>query len=332
MKQKILITGGTGFQGSNLTKNLLKEGYDVTILNTHSSKNETNIKRFDLQEAKIIWGTINDKQIVKDAMKGLMSHHLKAIADKINGKKTDKKMTNEAYKIFQELFMKEIKDRGLVHKEWIMQELKSLTQKWKPFDVNIDPAFTKYRYSPRELFADFMMAWLLKPQWVAQNAPKSFELWIHHIERKPELKKLYEDIQIDLNAGKDAKLAKIISRQTKEYRDSNVAIMEKIKDIWSKDWIDIMQGEMLDTMAFFFRRNNAMRGWFNRWHSEQAKKLNVAVERFRYRHSQLKSYADYMVTEVLNPILDRGYNINEFGTGLMLRNLYESNQRKNISP
>ena len=69
MKQKILITGGTGFQGSNLTKSLLKEGYDVTILNTHSSKNETNIKRFDLQEAKIIWGTINDKQIVKDAMK-----------------------------------------------------------------------------------------------------------------------------------------------------------------------------------------------------------------------------------------------------------------------
>ena len=37
-------------------------------------------------------------------------------------RKTDKKMKDEAYKIFQELFMKEIKDRGLVHKEWIMQE------------------------------------------------------------------------------------------------------------------------------------------------------------------------------------------------------------------
>ena len=296
------------FNDANARKNIPKEFYEAFVKLSGALK----------------------KQVVKDAMKGLMSHHLKAIADKINGKKTDKKMTDEAYKIFQELFMKEIKDRGLVHKEWIMQELKSLTQKWKPFDVSIDPAFTKYRYSPRELFADFMMAWLLKPQWVAHNAPKSFELWIHHIERKPELKKLYEDIQIDLNAGKDAKLAKIISRQTKEYRDSNVAIMEKIKDIWSKDWIDVMQGEMLDTMAFFFRRNNAMRGWYNRWHSEQAKNLNVAIERFRYRHSQLKSYADYMVTEVLNPILDRGYNINEFGTGLMLRNLYESNQRKNI--
>ncbi len=66
--KKILITGGTGFQGSNLTQSLLKDGYDVVMLNTHSTKNETNIERFNLQKAKIIWGTINDKQILKDAM------------------------------------------------------------------------------------------------------------------------------------------------------------------------------------------------------------------------------------------------------------------------
>ena len=45
---KILITGGTGFQGSNLSKSLLNDGHDVVILNLHSDKNETNIKRFGL--------------------------------------------------------------------------------------------------------------------------------------------------------------------------------------------------------------------------------------------------------------------------------------------
>ena len=65
IKKKILITGGTGFQGSNLSKKLLNDGYDVTILNTHSEKNELNIKRFNLQQAKIIWGSINDKKTVK---------------------------------------------------------------------------------------------------------------------------------------------------------------------------------------------------------------------------------------------------------------------------
>ena len=29
---KILVTGGTGFQGSNLSKSLLKDGHQVTIL------------------------------------------------------------------------------------------------------------------------------------------------------------------------------------------------------------------------------------------------------------------------------------------------------------
>ena len=58
MKKTILITGGTGFQGSNLSKNLLEEGYNVVILNILSPKNKTNIERFGLQKAHTIWGTI----------------------------------------------------------------------------------------------------------------------------------------------------------------------------------------------------------------------------------------------------------------------------------
>ena len=284
----------------------------------------------EFYDAFVKLGESIKKQVVKDAMKGLMSHHMKAIADKINGKKVDPKLSEEALKIFQELFQKEIKERGLVNKEWIMQELKSLSHKWKPFNPKNDPAYTKYRYSPRELFADFMMAWLLKPQWVALNMPKSFELWVNFIERKPALKKLYEDIQIDLNAGKETKIAKIIAKTTKEFRDANETIMDKIKNLFQKDYVDMFHAEVFDTMGFFFRRNNAMKGWYSRWHSEQAKDLNIAIERFRYRHSQLKRYADDMIHFVLDPILNLGHNINEFGVGLFLRNLYESNQRKNV--
>ena len=62
---KILITGGTGFQGSNLSKSLLKDGHEVVILNLHSEKNETNIKRFELQNAYKIWGSINNMRTIK---------------------------------------------------------------------------------------------------------------------------------------------------------------------------------------------------------------------------------------------------------------------------
>ena len=43
---KILITGGTGFQGSNLAKYLLDKGHDVIILNLYSLKNVTNVNIF----------------------------------------------------------------------------------------------------------------------------------------------------------------------------------------------------------------------------------------------------------------------------------------------
>ena len=68
---KVLITGGTGFQGSNLSKSLLEDGHDVVILNLHSEKNTTNIKRFGLEKAYKIWGSINDMRTVKDAMAGV---------------------------------------------------------------------------------------------------------------------------------------------------------------------------------------------------------------------------------------------------------------------
>jgi len=71
MNKRILVTGGTGFQGSNLSKSLLSQGYEVTILNTPGDKNDKNVKRFQLEGAKIIWGSINDKDVVFKALEGV---------------------------------------------------------------------------------------------------------------------------------------------------------------------------------------------------------------------------------------------------------------------
>ena len=87
------------------------------------------------------------------------------------------------------MFEKEVKERGLVNKQWIEQELKSLSMKWKPFDRTRTDAdgvrYTKYRDGPRELMADFMMAWLLRPNWVKHNAPRTYEMWNYYIDAKP---------------------------------------------------------------------------------------------------------------------------------------------------
>ncbi len=66
---KILITGGAGFQGSHLTEHLLKAGHDVSILNTFSDHAESNIASFK-DHARMIWGSITDKEIVTKSMRG----------------------------------------------------------------------------------------------------------------------------------------------------------------------------------------------------------------------------------------------------------------------
>jgi dTDP-glucose 4,6-dehydratase len=67
---KVLVTGGAGFQGSNLCRALLDRGDCVTILNTLSDRSERNLQAFGLQAARIVWGSITDTEAVHKAVRG----------------------------------------------------------------------------------------------------------------------------------------------------------------------------------------------------------------------------------------------------------------------
>jgi hypothetical protein len=73
------------------------------------------------------------KEIIKDAMKGVVNPYIRNII-----KGGEKNATNsqkaEAEKIFKEMFEKEVIRRGLVGRDQVMNELKRLTQRWKPFN------------------------------------------------------------------------------------------------------------------------------------------------------------------------------------------------------
>ncbi len=66
---KTLVTGGAGFIGSNLAKQLLIDGHDVIILDNLSSGYSSNLKTLD--SAYFIEGDIRDEVKVKEAMKGV---------------------------------------------------------------------------------------------------------------------------------------------------------------------------------------------------------------------------------------------------------------------
>ena len=71
--KKVLITGGAGFIGSNVARALLKEGYEITILDNFLSQihGDRNSLADDLQgRVKLIVGDVANKTALYDALAG----------------------------------------------------------------------------------------------------------------------------------------------------------------------------------------------------------------------------------------------------------------------
>ncbi len=69
---KILITGGAGFIGSNLAKELVKQNHEVTILDNLSNGNLKNIKQIK-NKIKFIKGDIRNLKLLKKAFKNIQA-------------------------------------------------------------------------------------------------------------------------------------------------------------------------------------------------------------------------------------------------------------------
>ena len=66
---RTLVTGGAGFIGSNLVKQLLDEGHEVTVVDNLLSGYRSNLAPFP--NVRFIEGDIRDEAAVADAMKGV---------------------------------------------------------------------------------------------------------------------------------------------------------------------------------------------------------------------------------------------------------------------
>ena len=63
---KVLLTGGSGFLGSELCNELLKVGHDVVVLDDHSRGKPARLERFG-DQVKLVDGDVRDYNAVKAA-------------------------------------------------------------------------------------------------------------------------------------------------------------------------------------------------------------------------------------------------------------------------
>ena len=66
---KILITGGSGFQGSHLAESLAKKGHKVTVINTFSEEKLKNMTNFG-DDIRVVFGSVTDPVLVEKTVLG----------------------------------------------------------------------------------------------------------------------------------------------------------------------------------------------------------------------------------------------------------------------
>ena len=80
MNQKILVTGGAGYIGSVLTRQLLEKGYKVRVLDSLMYGGEPIIDLFNNPQFEFVKGDVRDRAVVSMAMEGIdYVAHLAAI-------------------------------------------------------------------------------------------------------------------------------------------------------------------------------------------------------------------------------------------------------------
>jgi hypothetical protein len=131
---------------------------------------------------------------------------------------------------------------GLNVKE-IREELKGVSFWWRPMDPLASESHRKYRNRSSELYADAISVLLSSPGTLQQMAPKFFNAFFENLDRKPEARKAYFDIQEEIASGNLAE--KRVERIKKGYQKaaeekqkmltkSGIPIRERVNEKWNQ--------------------------------------------------------------------------------------------------
>ena len=67
--QRVVVTGGAGFVGSNIVRRLLKDGATVVVLDDFYTGAEDNLPSED-PKLEVVHGSVTDFKLVRDVIKG----------------------------------------------------------------------------------------------------------------------------------------------------------------------------------------------------------------------------------------------------------------------
>lgn len=282
-------------------------------------------------------------QIYRAAMKSTIDPYIQPIVNKVNNV-VDEQMTPEMIQRAEIVFAKkieaEIRERGLISLEEVTKELVRLTEVVRPYNKETAPLkFRRYRENTNEIIADFMMSFLLNPQFTAMHAPKATQLFYSYMSKRPIVRETLESLQGSLNAGgSSTRHANVITGLVNSFAKNKTENIEAFKkNKYMQNNVDMVYTENIDYMGYFYRRMGV--GVDDpdlkktKWRNNLTLDTNASLEKLRYGSAAQDQYIKRMKDVIIQieNAAPNGYNTNELEAMMVLRNLATSTQRSGVA-
>lgn len=218
---------------------------------------------------------------------------------------------------------------GELNNKEVREELKALTMKWAPFDVNADEGYRKYRHSSKELYADAISVLFNDPEMLKRDAPVFWQGFFDNLEKKPDVKfELFETWNL-LMKGEEALLNERdqnINEMFKRGDDIIIAksVEQKAKkdDYWFKlkfDMVDRNQ-KVIDDIA----RAKKKGAQISDDHNPQ-----YMLEEHNYVGGVVKAFVVENVQPIFKKVKEAGIEWTDFGKVLFLERVI--NERSELA-
>lgn len=181
------------------------------VIGIWNSFEQSNIPKVLMDYVKGL-GTAAKKSIIKAAYEAKKKGEPITIEEIENLNKDYEKNPQSIYEVYKDLLKQEVEKRKMYEEEVIKAELKALTKWWHPFDeasqtnplTGEQSSYAKYRYSSRELYAEFISVLLNAPAKAKEMAPTAYEAFWNYLGEKEEVMDSLFKIQAVIQGSNDA--------------------------------------------------------------------------------------------------------------------------------
>jgi hypothetical protein len=146
---------------------------------------------------------------------------------------------------YQEMIVSECERRGLTQLQEATDELRNLTGYWTPFPDNPPESYVKYRFSSRELYADALSVMFNNPGLLQERAPLFWKMFWNWLDKKPEVKAEFFEIQRLLESGQRNVIAEREKDLEAMFAKGEDILKRKAEErklrrtVWRGYWLDV---------------------------------------------------------------------------------------------